>query len=100
MSDSLIYRIEKLIIEEMKGICGDIEGINWDEVRLKNDTDINWHSPGMDVYFYVDNEHPNEYKFCHDYKEDRGLLLIENKSRKPVNYREIKIWGTWEGDDV
>ncbi|MBT2728130.1 hypothetical protein J7E63_14405 [Bacillus sp. ISL-75] len=45
MSDSLINRIEKLVIEEMIRICGDIEGINWDEVRLKNDTDINWYKP-------------------------------------------------------
>ncbi|MBM7656225.1 hypothetical protein JOC76_005786 [Neobacillus cucumis] len=54
----------------------------------------------MDVYFYVDNEQPKEYKFCHDYKLVRGLLLIENKDRKTVNYKVIKIWGNWEGDDV
>ncbi|SMQ77499.1 hypothetical protein SAMN05444673_2827 [Bacillus sp. OV166] len=35
MSDSLINRIEKLVIEEMRGICGDIEALIGMKFALK-----------------------------------------------------------------
>ncbi|MBM7656219.1 hypothetical protein [Neobacillus cucumis] len=99
MKENLIKQIEKLIIEEMKQLCGDVKGINWEQVRLNNDSDLDWYEHEMDIFFHLDDESQKNYKFCYDYRFNRGLLLIENKERKPTNYKEIKIWGNWEDDN-
>jgi len=98
MSDfenNFVNRIKTIIIEEMKQLCGDVLGVNWNEVSFDDATNIDWVNNEIEVYFFSGNEHPIGYKFCHDYKQNRGCFLVDNKERKPENYKLLKIWGNW-----
>jgi hypothetical protein len=91
MNNNLVDQIRKLVIPEMKRICGDVP-IDWNSIHLDYSS-MDFNDENIQVKFYV-GEITTKYFFYHDYQDGKGWLSQKFPEERGLSQgNRIRDWG-------